>query len=245
MIQNILKSFPKVRKELPKAFKEIYSAHYKKNRQGETKATSLSMKMERWLHKKVASDVRDIGKDTLEIGAGTLNQLDYEPKVDNYDIVEPFKKLYESSPQLNRVNNIYSDITDINSENKYSRITAIATFEHVLDLPVVIAKSALLLQNNGSLRVSIPNEGTFLWKMGTMITGAEFKRMYGLDYQVLCKHEHVNTAKEIEALLKYFFSDTNTQVYGINRKIAFYVFISCKNPDVKKAKEYLRFRNII
>ena len=242
MNKSILNKFPKKREELPVVYQEIYDIHYQKNRDGDTKATSLSMRMERWLHKKVAEDVKDLGKDTLEIGAGTLNQLDYEPKVKQYDIVEPFKKLYENSKQLSRINTIYNDILDIESNKKYSRVTSVATFEHILDLPVVVAKAALLLTNGGSLRVSIPNEGTLLWRMGTMITGAEFKKMYGLDYQVLMRYEHVNTAEEIEDVLKYFFKNTKIQVYGICKKLAFYVFISCENPDLEKAKAYLELR---
>jgi 2-polyprenyl-3-methyl-5-hydroxy-6-metoxy-1,4-benzoquinol methylase len=244
MIPQALKNFPKKAIELPEDFRNIYNTHYKKNRRGETKTTSLSMKMERWLHKKVANDVKDEGKSTLEIGAGTLNQLNYEPKVDSYDIVEPFKELYENSPQLSRIGHIYNDISDIDPKKRYQRITSVATFEHILDLPAVVAKSVLLLRQNGSLRVSIPNEGTFMWKLGTMFTGAEFKKMYGLDYQILLKHEHVNTAAEIEAVLKYFFKNTKTEVFGINKRIAFYMYICCKKPNIDKAKEYLKLRNI-
>lgn len=239
MNQSILYKFPKKRAELPEEYQKIYDVHYQKNRDGGTKATSLSMRMESWLHKKVAEDVKVISKKTLEIGAGTLNQLDYEPKVEHYDVVEPFKKLYESSNQLSRVNNRYDDILDIDDAEKYDRITSVATFEHILDLPTVVAKAALLLDKGASLRASIPNEGTILWRMGTMITGAEFKKMYGLDYQVLMRYEHVNTAKEIEEVLRYFFKHTKVQVYGLCKKLAFYVFISCDEPDRDKAKAYL------
>ncbi len=241
-LQLILNLFPKKREELPLKYQTIYNSHYKKNRGGKTKTTSLSMKMERWLHKQVAKDLKNSNEDisTLEIGAGTLNQLEYEPNIINYDIVEPFTELFEKSNQLIRIRNIYKDILDIDINIKYNRITSIATFEHIVDLPVVIAKASLLLKNNGSLRVSIPNEGTILWKLGTIITGAEFKKTYGLDYQVLMKYEHVNTADEIEFVLKYFFKETKTNVYGINKNLAFYRFICCKNPDIDKAMQYLK-----
>lgn len=129
--------------------------------------------MGKWLHKQVAKDVKKTDKDidTLEIGAGTLNHLDYEQSIISYDIVEPFTELFEKSDQLKRINNIFSDILDIDSDSKYSRVISIATFEHIVDLPVVVAKAALLLKKNGSLRVSVPNEGTILWKLGTLITG--------------------------------------------------------------------------
>ncbi len=243
MIPDIFNNFPKIRKELPEAYLKIYDSHYKKNRSGETTATSLSMKLERWLHKKVAEDVKQVGAKTLEIGAGTLNQMEYEPKVEQYDIIEPFHLLYENSPQLPKVKTIYKDINEVDDLAKYQRITSVATFEHILDLPLVVAKSVMLLEPNGSLRVSIPNEGTLLWKLGTLVTGFEFKRMYNLDYGILLEHEHVNTAIEIETVLKYFFTDIKTKVFGINRKLAFYVFFDCKKPEVERAKQYLELRN--
>ena len=239
---TVFDNFPKTRQELPPEFMAIYESHYKKNRQGETKATSLSMKMERWLHAKVAGDVQtEAGSSlsTLEIGAGMLNQLPFEPSVLNYDIVEPFKELYHGSDYLSRVRRVYANINEVPAGMKYDRITSIATFEHILNLPEVVAKAVTLLEKSGSLRVSIPNEGTILWKLGTLVTGYEFKRLYGLNYQVLMKYEHVNTADEIEAVLKYFFHSASTSVFGINKKLAFYRFINCTGPDFDKAVEYL------
>jgi hypothetical protein len=237
----ILERFPKIRKELPPEFRAIYETHYKKNREGKTNVTSLSMRMERWLHKKVAEDVLGLPHDvkTLEIGAGTLNQLEFEPGLSSYDIVEPFTSLYENSAHKHRVKNNFLSIHDISPDHKYPRITSVATFEHIPDLPAVVAKAALLLEENGVLRVSIPNEGTVLWKWGTLITGAEFKKTYHLDYQVLMRYEHINTADEIEEVLKYFFKKVRVNVYGISRKIAFYRFFCCSEPHRERAGEYL------
>ena len=51
-------AFPKKCPELPEEFIQIYADHYKKNREGNTSATSVSKKMEAWMHKKVAEDVQ-------------------------------------------------------------------------------------------------------------------------------------------------------------------------------------------
>jgi hypothetical protein len=236
-------NFPKKRQELPPEFKAIYESHYKINRQGETNATSLSMKLERWLHVKVAEDVQDIKNSdlaTLEIGAGMLNQMPFEPNVRNYDIVEPFEELYRESSDLVRVRRIYTNINEIPDGIRYARITSVAAFEHILNLPEVVAKAVSLLETNGSMRVAIPNEGTILWKLGTLITGYEFKRLYGLNYQILMRYEHVNTANEIETVLKYFFRCVSTSVFGINKRWAFYRFIKCTGADYDKAAQYLK-----
>lgn len=237
----MLSNYPKVRKDLPKAYQDIYEAHYKKNREGETAATSVSQKMEKWLHKMVAADVK--GKNnlsTLEIGAGTLNQLQYED-TDPYDIIEPFRSLYQDSPLLKRVRNTYDDISEISADVQYDRITSVATFEHICDLPDVVAKSCLLLKDHGSLRVAIPNEGTILWTLGwKLTTGLEYKLKYGLDYKVLMEYEHVNTADEIEYVLKHFYKDVKHKVFGLSRKLAFYRFYECRNPDRTLAEQFLK-----
>jgi hypothetical protein len=238
----MFENYPKVRVELPIAFKTIYAEHYKKNREGQTSASSLSQKMERWLHRQVAKDLNGAGnKSTLEIGAGTLNQLHYEQTAP-YDIIEPFAELYINSPLKNKVNRIFKDIDEVGEADQYDRITSIATFEHITDLPKVVAKTCMHLNDKGTLRVSIPNEGTFLWKMGyRLTTGIEFKLKYGLDYSILMNYEHVNTAREIEQVLEYFYGKVKCACFGINKRIAFYRFYECSQPKTDLAKEYLNY----
>lgn len=237
----MFENFPKVRNELPLEFQKIYAEHYKKNREGQTSASSLAQKMEAWLHRKVAKDVSGLSnKSTLEIGAGTLNQLMYEQTAP-YDIIEPFVELYANSKFLNRVNKVYKDIDELGEGNKYDRITAIATFEHITDLPKVVAKTCIHINEGGTLRVSIPNEGTFLWKLGySLTTGIEFKMKYGLDYSILMNYEHVNTAKEIEQVLKYFYGKVKCSCFGISKGIALYRFYECSKPNRQAAEEYLK-----
>ncbi len=234
-------NFPKNRPPLPAEYQEIYAEQYKQNREGKSAATGLAQKMESWMHRKVAADVaRGPAKSTLEIGAGTLNHLQYEQNSDPYDIVEPFGYLFEASPFRERIRNIYDDITDIPDEQRYDRIISIAAFEHICNLPEVIARSSLLLSDGGCLRVAIPSEGTILWRLGyTLTTGLEFKRKYGLNYEVLMRHEHINTAKEIEHVLQYFFANVRSRVFGIAKSISFYQFYDCQLPLFERCDNYV------
>ncbi len=222
--------YPKVRPELPTAYKKIYYKHYSDNRNGKTKVTFFSSKMEQWMHRKVAEDVLNSdGLVTLEIGAGTLNQLKFE-QTKYYDIVEPFHALYEQSKYFNRIRNIYADISEIQAEKIYDRITSIAAFEHILNLPNVVEKCTQLLKPNGCLRIAIPNEGRFLWKFAyEMTTGLEFMRKYHLAYSILMRHEHVNTADEIETILLHYFSHVKMSLAGVNRDFALYRYYECTN----------------
>jgi hypothetical protein len=237
----MFENFPKTRSVLPPEFQAIYADQYKENRDGSSKASGIAQKLESWMHKKVAADVTS-GPDrsTLEIGAGTLNQLPYEQYSKPYDIIEPFHSLFQSSPFKDRIRNVYDDISEIPSDKKYDRITSIAAFEHICNLPEVIARSALLLTEGGNLRCGIPSEGTIMWKLGyTFSTGLEFKRKYDLDYEVLMRHEHVNTAREIEEVLNYFFADVRSSVFGLLKSISFYQFYVCRQPRTGRCSDYL------
>jgi cyclopropane fatty-acyl-phospholipid synthase-like methyltransferase len=77
-----------------------------------------------------------------------------------------FTELYSKSADLNRVRKIYTDIDEIGASEKYDRITAIATFEHLTDLPRVVAKTCLLLDELGCLRISIQTKEHFCGNLG-------------------------------------------------------------------------------
>src|SRR6266853_5821203 len=147
---TILSRFPKQRPELPEAYRAIYSAHYKRNREGGSPASFLSRLMESWMHRKVAEDTSAgaNGVTTLEIGAGNLNHLQYEPSLDRYDVVEPLTELVARSPYRSRVSNVYPHLADL-WDQRFDRIISIAAFEHYCDLPDVVARCGLLLAPNG------------------------------------------------------------------------------------------------
>jgi hypothetical protein len=238
---NLFSSFPKERPLLSPEYAAIYLGHYRNSREGNSKVLSLAKRAESWMHRKIAGDVESgLRKSTLEIGAGTLNQLPYEPQSSPYDIVEPFHELYQASPSLARVRNIYDDIFDIPRASRYERITSVAVLEHICNLPEVIAQSGLLLAEGGQFRAGIPSEGTILWRLGWKATTAlAFKRRYNLDYEVLMKHEHVNSAKEIEEVLRYFFAEVKGSVFGLARPFSFYQFYACAKPRLEECLDYL------
>ena len=234
--------FPKTRSVLPEEYQNIFKNDYIQNRNGETTASSLSQKMESWLHLQVSKDLKKARTtlSTLEIGAGTLNQLKYEVPVGTYDIVEPFTELYAPSPDLYKVRNIFKDVSEISTDHTYDRITSCAVLENICNLPELVAKCGLLLSPEGSFRASIPSEGTFLWTLGWQITtGLEFRLRYGLDKGKIIEHEHVNDASEIEEVLSFFFHDTLCNVFGVSKKISLYRFYECRNPNLDRCRSYL------
>lgn len=245
----VLRRYPKKRPILSAAIAEIYEEHYRRNRKGAGTATRFAQKLEAWMHRRVASDLQSLHPEctaTLEIGAGNLNQLRYEPATTPYDVVEPYTELYQDGQALcHRVRYHYHDIADVPLHHAYDRITSIAAFEHLLDLPAVVARTALLIKNEGTLRVAIPSEGSLLWYLGwRLTTGVQFYAEYGLDYGELMRWEHVNNWREIQAVLQIFYGTLNRRLFGISPQSSFYQFYECTEPDRGAAKEYLQSMGI-
>lgn len=239
-------NFPKERTPLAPEYAAIYLKHYKNSREGNSQILGLAKRAERWMHKKVAEDVRDgPTKSTLEIGAGTLNQLPFEPRSPSYDIVEPFHDLYRASPRLHRIRNIYRDIAEVPRDATYDRIISIAVLEHVCNLPELVARTGLLLAKGGQFRAGIPSEGTVLWRLGWKTTTAlDFRLRYKLDYEVLMRYEHVNTATEIEDVVRHFFAEIEDSVFGLAKSLSLYQFYACSQPRLDRCADYLRSRGV-
>ena len=236
-LEAVLARFPKSRPPLPPELQAIYTRQYKENRAGATPAASASQRLERWLHRQVAADVADgRPKPTLEIGAGTLNQLNFEPANPAYDIVEPFEELFRDSPLKDRVRRVFADVREAPATPAYARITSVAALEHICDLPAVLARASRLLADDGVLRTAIPSEGGFLWKLGWMCTtGLEFRLRHGLDYGLMMAHEHVNDALEIETLLRALFEDVRIKSFGLGRQLSLYRFLAAQRPRLEIA----------
>src|SRR5215471_6670408 len=116
--ERILSSFPKVRPELTEPYRKIYIEHLRRNREGLSPASALSQKMESWMHRRVARDnaVRKARSTTLEIGAGNLNHVPYEPDSEIYDVVEDLIELPEKSPHWHSIRHAYRNVDEIQNE---------------------------------------------------------------------------------------------------------------------------------
>jgi len=239
-INSLLSSYPRRRPALPSRQAEVYEKEYTLNRDGGSLITSLSRGLEKWMHLKVASV--GIPGDVLEIGAGTLNQLVFENKHANYDIIEPFCALYQDRPELGRIREVFSDISELPPERRYDRITSVAVLEHLEDLPNIVATSALRLNNEGVFQAGIPSEGGALWHFSwRTTTGVAYWLRNKLDYGKLMRHEHLNSAQDIELVVGNFFDTVEVRRFPTPaRHLSFYTYLSAKNPNRARAAEFLR-----
>ena len=238
------RQFPKIRPPLPDAYLALYEREYLANRTSGGLANQLARKLESWMHVKARQSARKASEDVLELGAGSLNHLRWESDVASYDVVEPFRALFEGSENLASVRHVYDQIGAIPAEHRYDRILSVAVLEHMLDLPKEIALAATHLRDDGVFCAGFPTEGGWLWEMAWRYgTGPAFRRRTGLDYAVMMRHEHVNTADEIESCVRYFFRDVSLFRFPIRmRSLSLYSFVLATGAHRARCAQFLAAR---
>lgn len=241
---EIIRSFPRVRLPLPEDYARVYENEYRMNRKGLNVLSQLVAWLESWMHRQV-SITPMVGSKLLEIGGGTLNHVPYELDC-IYDVVEPFEALYRDSPYLNRINQMYLSLNDLPADNRYDRICSIAVLEHVDDLPFYFAKMAMLLEANGVEQHAIPTEGGFLWGLGWRCTTAiSYYLRNGLSYSALMRWEHINKAREIELLAKYFYSEVRVRRFPFSLfHLSFYTYLELRNPRLDRCIDFFKSRSL-
>lgn len=229
--KELLRPYPKKRPALPAEYRALYDEQYVSNREGRTLAARITAHLESWMHKQIAR--AGPAFPMLEIGAGTLNHVAYEAAEGAYDVVEPYELLYRGKPELKRIRNLYGSIDEVPMAAQYERIISIAVLEHILDLPALVAKCALLLAPNGRFLAGIPSEGALLWYLAWRFgTGAAWALRTGLDYGVLMRYEHVNTAAEILRVLGALFDRLRIRRFPTPWfHTSFYTFIEANGAD--------------
>jgi hypothetical protein len=237
-IDRLLRTYPRTRPPLSDAHARIYAEQYRINRDGDTIIDGAAQKLEEWMHRRVA---RLTGGPVLELGAGTLNHLRFEQESEPYDVVEPFKALYEGRPEATRVRDFFDGVQSIPYDRKYRRIISIAVLEHLPDLPLDVARSALLLEENGTFQAGIPSEGGALWWLGWRLsTGIGYYLRTGLDYGVVMRHEHLNDAAVILKTIRHFFDDVKVARFPTPfHQLSFYAYIEARRPKRELAQRFL------
>lgn len=226
-----LAKFPKSRPELPARHRAVYEREYALNRSGRGPLYAAVAKLEGWMHHAIAA--RKPNGPILELGAGGLNHLSFEAGASEYDVCEPLADLLLNKPLPPHVRTVLKDYRELgNLEGGYSKILSIAVLEHLEHLPYVVAQSALLLAPAGVFQAGIPSEGGALWGLSWRLsTGLAYRLRTGLDYGILMRHEHINTADEIEAIVRRFFAEVKMRRFPFDAKhLSMYTYLEATNP---------------
>ena len=238
-IDDLLARFPKHRPPLTPAHERVYVEEYRRNRGGGGALFKVIQDLESWMHRRVARGAR-VGS-VLELGAGSLNHLPFETNSSAYDCVEPFVGLYADSPHRHLVRTIYADIEEVPSNLRYERVLSVATLEHLEQLPRVLARCALLLAEGGVFQAAFPSEGGLLWGLSWRLTTAiSYRLRTGLDYATVMRHEHVNTAIEIESIVGHLFGQTRVRRFPSPwRHLSFYTHVESRRPNLERCRALL------
>jgi SAM-dependent methyltransferase len=239
---TLLASYPRIRPPLTPGHESRYVEEYRQNRSGKGGLFATVAFLESWMHRTVANGTP--GSRILELGAGTLNHVKYEPPVDVYDVVEPFRALWDDSPYRTRVTTFYGDLGEIPDDHLYDRILSIAVLEHLTDLPRIVARCGRLLAKDGQFQAGIPTEGGILWGLAwRTTTGFAYRLRTGLSYATVMHHEHVNTAGEILAITRYFFTEVRVRRFPVPFKhLSFYSVIEASRPRLTRCTEHASLR---
>jgi len=241
-VEALLQTYPRCRPALPPEQQAGYVEHYRSNRAGKRGLSRIVVQLESWMHRKVSAGVT--GGNLLEIGAGNLNHVPYLPDGCTYDAIEPFRELWEDSPHRSRLRHMYVDVQEIPQNVKYDWIFSVAVLEHLTDLPFLLARSGLLLRDGGTFRAGFPSEGGLLWGLAwRLTTGIEYRLRRGLDYGAIMRHEHLNTAGEILALLNHFFEQVEVLRFPSSfEHLSFYTTAIARRPRLDRCRSFNALR---
>ena len=244
-IQRLISTYPRPRPPLPAGQAAIYEAEYKRNRSGGDAASAMAQRLEGWMHRQIAAGGGRQGM-VLELGAGTLNHLPYEPPeatAAGYDAIEPQEHLWADSPHLGRVRHMWRDLAEVPEGNRYSRIISVAVLEHLPDLPRTLARLGLLLSEGGRMQHGIPSEGGLLWGLAWRgSTGLSYRLRTGYSYRNLMRHEHLSTCREITALMGHLFERLEIRRFPLGGlHTSFYTCICARDPRLDRCRQVLEF----
>ena len=240
-MEDLLRRFPKSRPPLPEAQRLRYVSEYRRNRQGRSGVVRLVARLEAWMHRAIAEVP---GQRVLELGAGTLNHLPFEPRAERYDVIEPFHELWEDSPERAQVSRFYNDIRDVPAEERYDRIISVAVLEHLTELPDVVVNCIDHLAEGGVFAAGIPSEGGLAWYAAWRFgTGTAYRLRTGLSYAPLMRHEHVNQAREIESVLRHFFHTVEWRRFPVPVfQASLYTVLKAQDPDLPACEQWKQAR---
>ncbi len=75
------------------------------------------------------------------------------------------------------------------------------------------------------------------WRFTTSLS---FKLRHGLDYKVIMRHDHLNTATEVEGVIRHFYKKVRRRRFPLPTKhLSFYSYFAGAEPDRHACEDYL------
>jgi ubiquinone/menaquinone biosynthesis C-methylase UbiE len=167
-------------------------------------------------HKYIARLGRGIHGKILDVGSGMGYHLKFEKLMQDRRYI----CLDKDPKMLCKINHVYVEkLVGTCSQiplpdQSIDLVVASHILEHLSDLPHDIDEIKRVLKNQGKVIVVLPCDPGLLWKILTYITPSRRRlKKLGIDYDVVMRHEHVNTYQVCRKVIKQNFNILNEKYY--------------------------------
>lgn len=163
-------------------------------------------------HSYIAKQGRHKKGVILDVGSGMGYHLKFE-KVSNdrkYICLDRDPSML-SKIKYKNVSTMIGTCSEISLKDKsVDVVIASHIFEHLPNLRSDLNEIDRVLKDDGLLIVVLPCDPGFLWRILTFMTPSRWRlKKHGIDYDLVMKHEHVNTFSKCRKILRQKFVTTN------------------------------------
>jgi len=160
------------------------------------------------------------GSRTLEIGAGLGAHIEFEDVSDQeyhcLELRESFTRQLAQKLGSERVLRADIQTGTPYAAKSFDRIVAIHVLEHMPALPDALKEVKRLLKKDGYFDIVIPCEGGLAYSLARRISAQRlFEKRFRMSYTPIIQNEHVNTYREIVALLQQFFTIDTSRYFPL------------------------------
>lgn len=167
-------------------------------------------------HKYIASKGKNINGTILDVGSG----MGYHLKFEKLSSKRTYICLDEDKTMLDRIDvsnvqKIVGTCSEMPLKNKsVDLIIASHILEHLPYLKSDLKELKRVLKKNGKFIVVLPCDPGKLWRALTLITPSRWRlKRLGIDYDIVMKHEHVNTFERCMEDIKEIFTIDQEKYY--------------------------------
>jgi len=188
-------------------------------------------------HKYIAKRGKDINGKILDVGSGMGYHLKFEKLSEKriYICLDNDKTMLDRIDVPN-VRKIVGTCGKIPLKNKsVDLIIASHILEHLPRLRSDLKELKRVLKKNGKFIVVLPCDPGKLWRLLTFITPSRWRlKRLGINYDIVMKHEHVNTFQTCIEELKEIFTVNQEEYYPFFIKKYNFNILCCLTLSLKQ-----------
>jgi phosphatidylethanolamine/phosphatidyl-N-methylethanolamine N-methyltransferase len=167
-------------------------------------------------HRYIADKGKNINGKILDVGSG----MGYHLKFEKASKKRTYICLDKDKAMIDRINDSYiqkivGTCSKIPLKDKsVDLIIASHILEHLPKLNSDLKELNRILKNTGKIIVILPCDPGLLWRLLTFFTPSRWRlKRLGIDYDIVMKHEHINTFKTCMDELKEIFTIDHEKYY--------------------------------